>query len=273
MPASAARCSPPGCWRADAVDKALAALRRFRALVRHAAGRRSSGRSPPPPAATPSNGPAFIAEAERICGAKIDVLSGKREAELSALGVVSGIYRPDGIVGDLGGGSLELIDVHGHRIRRGVTLPLGGLALQDVSAKSLKKAREDRRGGARRRAVCSKAARAAPSTPSAAPGARWRGCTCGRPAIRCTSCTATRCRRSEALEFCQPGAAGRPRNAVADRGGRRCPPAAARPMPRWCSSISCGSRKPKRGRGLGARRARGPALLAARRRASARRTR
>ncbi|MDO9059954.1 MAG: exopolyphosphatase, partial [Bradyrhizobium sp.] len=45
-----------------------------------------------------------------------------------------------GIVGDLGGGSLELIDVHGNRVRRGVTLPLGSLALQDVSQKSLKRA-------------------------------------------------------------------------------------------------------------------------------------
>ena len=86
------------------------------------------------------NGPAFVAEAERICRIKIDVLSGKREAELSALGVVSGFHRPDGIVGDLGGGSLELTEVHGHRIRPGVTLPLGGLALQDISAKSIKKA-------------------------------------------------------------------------------------------------------------------------------------
>ena len=33
--------------------------------------------------------------------------------------------------------------------------------------------------------------RTAPSTRSAAPGARWRGCTCGRPDIRCMSCTAT----------------------------------------------------------------------------------
>ena len=44
------------------------------------------------------------------------MLSGKREAMLSALGVVSGIHHPDGIVGDLGGGSLELIDVRGRRI-------------------------------------------------------------------------------------------------------------------------------------------------------------
>ena len=82
----------------------------------------------------------FVAEAERICRVKIDILSGKREAELSALGVVSGFHKPDGIVGDLGGGSLELTEVHGHRIKGGMTLPLGGLALQDVSAKSIKRA-------------------------------------------------------------------------------------------------------------------------------------
>src|SRR5208337_3864036 len=86
------------------------------------------------------NGKSFVAEAERICRTKVDVLSGKREAELSALGVVSGFHKPDGIVGDLGGGSLELTEVHGHRVKPGVTLPLGGLALQDISSRSIKKA-------------------------------------------------------------------------------------------------------------------------------------
>jgi exopolyphosphatase/guanosine-5'-triphosphate,3'-diphosphate pyrophosphatase len=43
-------------------------------------------------------------------------------------------------MGDLGGGSLELTDVRGHRVQPGITLPLGGLALQDVSKKSVKKA-------------------------------------------------------------------------------------------------------------------------------------
>ena len=123
----------------DAVDKALAALRRFRTLcdridvpslwvVATAACRDAK------------NGKAFVDEAERICRTRIEVISGKREAELSALGVVSGFHRPDGIMGDLGGGSLELTDVRGHRVQPGVTLPLGGLALQDVSKKSIKKA-------------------------------------------------------------------------------------------------------------------------------------
>jgi exopolyphosphatase/guanosine-5'-triphosphate,3'-diphosphate pyrophosphatase len=128
-----------GLLAADAVDKALVALRRFRALcdrievpqrfaIATAACRDAK------------NGKDFIAQAERICGTHIEIIPGKREAELSALGVVSGFHRPDGIVGDLGGGSLELTDVHGHRLGTGLTLPLGGLTLQDVSAKSIKKA-------------------------------------------------------------------------------------------------------------------------------------
>jgi exopolyphosphatase/guanosine-5'-triphosphate,3'-diphosphate pyrophosphatase len=128
-----------GLLAADAVDKALGALKRFRALcdrmqvgalwvVATAACRDAK------------NGKGFVTEAERICRAKVEIISGKREAELSALGVVCGFHRPDGLVGDLGGGSLEISDVHGQKVHAGITLPLGGLALQDVSAKSIKKA-------------------------------------------------------------------------------------------------------------------------------------
>ncbi len=128
-----------GLLAADAVDKALAALRRFRALCE----RMEVGKLWAIATAAcrdARNGKAFVAEAERICGVPIDVLSGKREAELAALGVVSGFHKPDGIVGDLGGGSLELTEVRGSRTKAGVTLPLGGLALQDISSRSLKKA-------------------------------------------------------------------------------------------------------------------------------------
>ena len=128
-----------GLLAADAVEKALGALKRFRMLcdrmevgalwvVATAACRDAK------------NGKAFVTEAERICRTKVEIISGKREAELSALGVVCGFHRPDGIVGDLGGGSLELSEVHGHKVHTGITLPLGGLALQDVTAKSIKKA-------------------------------------------------------------------------------------------------------------------------------------
>ena len=128
-----------GLLAPDAVAKALTSLRRFRALCRI----QKVGRVYAIATAAcrdASNGPGFIAKAERICGVRIEILSGPREAKLSALGVISGIHNPDGIVGDLGGGSLELIDVHGNRVRSGVTLPLGSLALQDSSHKSLKRA-------------------------------------------------------------------------------------------------------------------------------------
>ena len=128
-----------GLMPADAVDTALAALRRFRALcdtmqvkrlwVLATAACRDA-----------KNGPDFIAKAERICRSRIAVISGKREAQLTAFGVVSGFHRPNGIVGDLGGGSLELVDVRNTGIKRGATLPLGGLALQDRASKSIKKA-------------------------------------------------------------------------------------------------------------------------------------
>jgi exopolyphosphatase / guanosine-5'-triphosphate,3'-diphosphate pyrophosphatase len=128
-----------GLLATDAVQKALASLRRFRALCKvmkvghvHAIATAACRDA--------SNGPEFIGKAEQICGVPIEILSGPREARLSALGVISGVYKPDGIVGDLGGGSLELIHVHGNRVGSGLTLPLGGLALQDTSQKSLKRA-------------------------------------------------------------------------------------------------------------------------------------
>jgi exopolyphosphatase/guanosine-5'-triphosphate,3'-diphosphate pyrophosphatase len=123
----------------EGVDRALKALRRFRILgefmqladmqvVATAAAREAK------------NGAAFLAAAEEAIGTKIELLSGRREAELSALGVLSAIYKPDGIVGDLGGGSLELIKVKRSRIGKGASLPLGGLALMDASNRSPRQA-------------------------------------------------------------------------------------------------------------------------------------
>jgi exopolyphosphatase/guanosine-5'-triphosphate,3'-diphosphate pyrophosphatase len=50
----------------------------------------------------------FVDAVEAIMDTKVQVLSGEREAHFAALGVVAGIPGFDGIVGDLGGGSLEL---------------------------------------------------------------------------------------------------------------------------------------------------------------------
>jgi exopolyphosphatase/guanosine-5'-triphosphate,3'-diphosphate pyrophosphatase len=124
---------------ADAVQHALATLKRFRALCQ-TMGVKEILAIATAACRDAKNGPAFIKLAERTIGVAIEVLSGAQEAELTALGVISGVHRADGVIGDLGGGSLELVDVRGTHTRNGLTRPLGGLALADISAKSVKKA-------------------------------------------------------------------------------------------------------------------------------------
>jgi len=128
-----------GLLAADAVEQALSSLKRYRALC-DTMGVKKVLAIATAACRDAKNGRAFISLAERIIRADIDVLSGGREAELTALGVISGVHRGDGVVGDLGGGSLELVDIRGLRVQRGITRPLGGLALADISSKSLKKA-------------------------------------------------------------------------------------------------------------------------------------
>lgn len=123
----------------EGVEKALKALRRFRALL-DTMGVADIAVIATAAARDAQNGPAFLAEARAAIRQEISLLSGKREAELSALGVVSAVHRPDGVVGDLGGGSLELIDVKDDNLGKGVTLPLGGLALMDASKRSTRDA-------------------------------------------------------------------------------------------------------------------------------------
>ncbi|MDR6291570.1 exopolyphosphatase/guanosine-5'-triphosphate,3'-diphosphate pyrophosphatase [Inquilinus ginsengisoli] len=77
------------------------------------------------------DGADFVAEVERRCGLPITIISGVEEARLSALGVISGIRDVDGVMGDLGGGSLELVGLDHGDIGEQVTLPLGPFRLMD----------------------------------------------------------------------------------------------------------------------------------------------
>jgi exopolyphosphatase/guanosine-5'-triphosphate,3'-diphosphate pyrophosphatase len=82
----------------------------------------------------------FIREVERI-GLSCEVLSAEQEATLAGEGVLSGIPAADGIVGDLGGGSLELVDVADGKASSGISLPLGVLRL-DSSISGEREARQ-----------------------------------------------------------------------------------------------------------------------------------
>lgn len=81
-----------------------------------------------------ANGPEFVAAIERETGFDIRILEGEEEAHYSALGVLAGQPDADGIVGDIGGGSLELIDLDpaaGPGAK--VSLPLGPFRLPTAS--------------------------------------------------------------------------------------------------------------------------------------------
>jgi exopolyphosphatase/guanosine-5'-triphosphate,3'-diphosphate pyrophosphatase len=78
-----------------------------------------------------SDGGQFVRFLEKEHGIKIDVISGETEAKLGAYGVCSSMYKPGGITGDLGGGSLELVEVKDGDICDHVSLPLGSLRMID----------------------------------------------------------------------------------------------------------------------------------------------
>jgi len=82
-----------------------------------------------------SNGEELVERIQRCSGLSIDVLTGDEEAAASAYGVIAGIPGADGIVGDLGGGSLELIRVSNGRIGSRISLPIGSLRLAELRAR------------------------------------------------------------------------------------------------------------------------------------------
>ncbi len=81
-----------------------------------------------------SNGQELIKIANKI-GLEVEVLEGDEEARLAALGVISGIPGARGIVGDLGGGSLELALVGDGKVEQTYSFPLGVLRVADLRAK------------------------------------------------------------------------------------------------------------------------------------------
>lgn len=122
-----------GAMTAQAQERALSALRRFHILMRQMEV--GSSRVVATAAVREaSNGPAFL-ERVRAIGLQPLTLTGEQEGVMAGQGVLSGIPHADGIVGDLGGGSLELVDIAGGEVRRCVSMPLGVLRLAPLLAK------------------------------------------------------------------------------------------------------------------------------------------
>lgn len=88
------------------------------------------------------NGPAFIAGLQaRLPGVPIRVLAGEQEAMLSAEGLLCGIPSADGILADIGGGSLEMVRLDQGRCGAVRTFRLGVIRLAERSGGDLLQAR------------------------------------------------------------------------------------------------------------------------------------
>src|SRR5882757_3258880 len=119
---STGRLSPEG------VEVALTAIRRFRALLD---GWRAEDVTAAATAAVreAADGPNFLKRVREETGLEVRILTGDEEARYAALGVIAGQPDAQGVVGDLGGSSLELVRLNGAEPDAGATLPLGPFAL------------------------------------------------------------------------------------------------------------------------------------------------
>ena len=88
------------------------------------------------------DGAAFTKEVEALVGRPVRVLTGEEEARLSAQGVLSGRPEAFGLMGDLGGGSLELVELKDGQPGRWASLQLGPFHLMDRVGNDLKAAKE-----------------------------------------------------------------------------------------------------------------------------------
>ncbi len=122
--------SHTGVLSKDGVAMSMRALKRFKTLL-EAQGVSSVFAVGTAAVREAKDGRAFAKRIEDDIGFKLRILTGGEEAQLSALGVSGGAPDAQGIVGDLGGASLELVEVAPGGPGRGETFPLGPLTLMN----------------------------------------------------------------------------------------------------------------------------------------------
>jgi exopolyphosphatase/guanosine-5'-triphosphate,3'-diphosphate pyrophosphatase len=130
-----------GLLNVEAMAQVLTVMTRYHAIARamHAEPFEVLGTAAVRDAA---NGPLFVAALQqRLPGVPIRVLSGEDEAELSARGVLCGIPDADGVLADIGGGSLEVVRLERGARGRAQTLRLGVIRLAERAGGDIARAR------------------------------------------------------------------------------------------------------------------------------------
>lgn len=120
----------------ETMAKALAAIGRFETLARSM--KVDTLRVVATAATREATNGHRLVEGAAALGIRVDVLDGDTEARAAGLGVLSDNPQADGYVGDLGGGSLELVRVSDGQLGERISLPLGTLRHDVLEGKSTK---------------------------------------------------------------------------------------------------------------------------------------
>ena len=130
-----------GAISQDGFRRTVEALRRFRAIA-DAMGVARIDVTGTEAIRRASNGPELALAIRDASGLAVRILQGMEEARYSALGVISGFFRPVGVVGDMGGGSLEIADALDDRVGdHWTSLPLGALPVEALLKRGVAEAK------------------------------------------------------------------------------------------------------------------------------------
>ena len=131
-----------GCFSEEVMRRALHAIRRLSAIsnamqvgrmdvLATEATRRAK------------NAQQLIAAIHKETGLETRILTGEEEALYAAHGIVAGFFKPKGMVGDMGGGSLEVAEVITDALGERLTsMPLGALPVTERLTKDYTKAKK-----------------------------------------------------------------------------------------------------------------------------------
>ena len=116
---------------AEAIATTLRTLTEFRAIIR-AYGARHIVAVGTAAMRDADNGSEVIARVRAELGLRIEVIDSNKEAHYGCIGGISALPVNDGIVFDLGGGSVQIVEFQARRPGIGCSLPLGSLRISEA---------------------------------------------------------------------------------------------------------------------------------------------
>ncbi|MCF8473651.1 MAG: exopolyphosphatase [Emcibacter sp.] len=131
-----------GVMQQDAIEAAIESLKRFHLMLekmdveKYKVVATSAVREA-------KNGSEFIKRVKSECHLTVDVISGEQEARLSGQGVLCALPRAKGIMGDLGGGSLELALLSDGDVKEKSSFAIGPLKYQSIDGQTISSPTQD----------------------------------------------------------------------------------------------------------------------------------